>query len=280
MRRTVSWIATVLSLSVVAAGCANTADANKDGPKDNAKGSSQDNTKHAFDYGLGTVPSPVTAVGYTVAVNTPLSTDDVYYAQQFDGAGTNLAPDPATKTQRVAFYSGIQPHPNGTADLLFSYFGAGATNLGPNCKPGADGGNGVACHVVDQHYAPGTRYAFQIQRADGAGGPVYTAYATNQSTGQRQEIGAWTPPPNVTGFGPKGGGFAENFHRVPCVGVPAVTADYTNVTVNGRPITVPDTHTTLNGKPAGGSGCAPTSEGTVSSTGPGGYSVRTTPPAG
>ena len=137
------------------------------------------------------------------------------------------------------FYFGLQPY-GGCPDkqgehckmALFSFFGTGATSTFPHCRPGADNGPGMSCHIAYK-WRKGVPYRFTIQLS--ATDPVgktetWTGTVTDTKSGKVSEIGNWTIPgqkdatPGLLGgeeisfveywIQPKGGCLAQPYARV------------------------------------------------------------------
>jgi len=99
------------------------------------------------------------------------------------------------------FYFGMQPHGGcpggGLCKLaLFSFFGNGATTTSRNCKPGADNGPGMSCHIKYK-WRKGVPYKFAIRLSDtdpAVRTRTWTGMVTDTLTGVTTEIGNWTVP--------------------------------------------------------------------------------------
>lgn len=101
------------------------------------------------------------------------------------------------------FYFGLQPYgacPDKKREhckmALFSFFGTGATSTSANCRPGADNGPGMSCHVA-YNWRMGVPYRFTIQLS--ATDPLrktetWTGTVTDTRSGKVTEIGNWTFP--------------------------------------------------------------------------------------
>ncbi|RDI42877.1 DUF3472 domain-containing protein [Nocardia mexicana] len=213
------------------------------------------------------VPGDFGEYRYTVQVDTDVQTDNIYYAHYLYG------PD------GTGFYSGIQPHTTGKAGVRFSYFGPGATPLHDNCKSGADSGKGVTCAIDDLEYAKGRKYTIAAKRSKDAEGISYTGTITDESTGNTRTIGAWRLPSSFTKFNDSANAFIERFKGIEsCGDIPAVQVSYSNVTADGKPIAFePESHTAGNKPGSGIYTCGDVSDYTVSTDGPGGYDVKSTP---
>ncbi|HXW16707.1 MAG TPA: DUF3472 domain-containing protein [Candidatus Acidoferrales bacterium] len=99
------------------------------------------------------------------------------------------------------FYFGLQPYgacPGGgnCKMALFSFFGRGSTSTSRNCKPGADNGPGMSCHIR-YNWRIGAPYRFSIRLAatDPTGRTeTWTGTVTDMNSGRITEIGNWTLP--------------------------------------------------------------------------------------
>lgn len=178
------------------------------------------NPQHFISYDV-TPRTPVATIDsfhYTVAVDTPLSSDYVYYAQYqtFEKGG--------------GYYSGIQPHPNGTAGVRFSLFGAGGVPLSSEWRSGADGGNGVTC-AIDVPYSRGTAYSFDVMKSgSSATATTWSGTITNDSTGVVTKMGSWSTPAAFGGLKSTTIGFIEKFSGIKtCGDIPDVSVKYSNV---------------------------------------------------
>lgn len=179
------------------------------------------NPQHFISYDV-TPRTPVETIDsfhYTVAVDTPLASDYVYYAQYqlFEKGG-------------AGYYSGIQPHPDGTAGVRFSLFGAGGVALSPECRSGADGGNGVTC-AIDVPYSRGTAYSFDITKAGSSStATTWSGTITNDSTGVVTKMGSWSTPAAFGGLKSTTIGFIEKFSGIKtCADIPDVSVKYSKV---------------------------------------------------
>lgn len=181
------------------------------------------NPQHFINFGFG-VPGDFEEYAYTVAVDTPLADDSVYYAHYVYGNGGG------------GYYSGIQPHPNGRAGVRFSFFGAGATPLHANCRGGADAGEGVTCGIDDLVYAVGREYTIVTTRTSDADGVSYTGTIEDGTTGRTRTIGSWRIPEKFT-FSDSANAFIEKFRGIrSCADIPAVNVSYTGVRADGEPL--------------------------------------------
>ncbi|MFE9360286.1 DUF3472 domain-containing protein [Streptomyces olivaceoviridis] len=224
------------------------------------------NPQHFINFGYG-IPGGFGEFTYTVRVDTSLATDSVYYAQYVygkDGGGR--------------FYSGLQPHPNGKAGVRFSFFGAGATPLHPNCHSGADAGQGVTCAIDDLDYAAGRAYTLTTTKSTDTAGTVYTGTIRDLTTGRQRTIGAWRTPQGFTGFADQANAFIEKYHGITtCADIPAVTVSYSNVQADGHPITfTAQTHPATDTPGTGIYTCAGVSDYTVTTPTEGSYTVHST----
>ncbi|WP_052663687.1 DUF3472 domain-containing protein [Psychromicrobium lacuslunae] len=212
------------------------------------------------------IPAANQDFSYTVKVNTALATDNIYYAQY------NYA-----EADDGGYYSGIQPHPDGTVNVRFSFFGAGATPIGSNCDSGADGDSGVTCALDGLAYRVGTKYTITSHRQSDANGVTYTGTITNLSTGVKTTIGAWRLPANYGGFSDQMTAFIERFWGISsCADIPAVSVDYSNITVGGTAVSISPVNKVAGFVP-GSNGiyrCNDVSDYQLTSNGAGNYSVR------
>jgi hypothetical protein len=173
-----------------------------------------------FSYG---VPKRLRTFGYTMRVTTGLAVDSVFYAQYAYGPGG------------TGYYSGLQPHPDGTAGVRFSFFGRGATPLGRACTNGADSGSGVTCAPKNIPYARGRAYTFTTSRTTDGAGVVYTGKVKDEATGLVSTIGAWRLRSTYPGFEGTVNAFIEKYDGIEtCADIPAVKVAYAGVEVNGR----------------------------------------------
>jgi len=100
------------------------------------------------------------------------------------------------------FYFGLQPYggcptkPGNCKIALFSFFGNGATSTSPHCRPGADSGPGMSCHLA-YNWRMGVPYRFAIQLSgvDPSGKTeTWTGTVTDTQSGEVSEMGNWTFP--------------------------------------------------------------------------------------
>jgi hypothetical protein len=169
------------------------------------------------------VPKRLSSFAYTIRVTTRLAVDSVFYGQYAYGPGG------------TGYYSGLQPHPDGTAGVRFSFFGRGATPLGRACTSGADSGSGVTCAPKNISYAPGRAYTFTTSRATDGAGVVYTGKVEDDATGLVSTIGAWRLRSTYPGFEGTVNAFIEKYDGIEtCADIPAVKVAYAGVEVNGR----------------------------------------------
>lgn len=175
---------------------------------------------HEIDFKLA--KDGVDSFGYDVAVGTPLATDNVYYYIQQYFSDESL------------YYSGIQPHSDGTASFPFSYFGKGATPQHPNCRSGADGGDGVSCALNGVPYKPGETYSVAISRT--AHDATTQTYAAKLKTSTKTyELGSWKIPGSAGVLHAQGIAVIEKYHAVSsCADIPTVTMTYKNFFINGH----------------------------------------------
>jgi hypothetical protein len=104
------------------------------------------------------------------------------------------------------FYFGLQPYggcpikPGNCKIALFSFFGDGATSTSPHCRPGADNGPGMSCHLAyDWSMGVPYRFAIQLSATDPSGKTeTWTGTVTDTRTGEVSEIGNWTFPGQKT----------------------------------------------------------------------------------
>lgn len=224
------------------------------------------NPQH-FISSTATLPETNQDYTYSIKVNTPLSTDNIYYGQYNYAQGDG------------GYYSGVQPHANGTINVRFSFFGTGATAMHSNCDSGADGGSGVTCALDGLDYSVRTTYTINSHRTSDSNGTTYTGTITNETTGVKKTIGAWRLPADYPGFGDQMTEFIEKFSGIStCADIPAVSVDYTNFGVNGTAVSFSPVNKKAGYKP-GSDGiyrCADVSSYQLTSSGTGSYSVRST----
>lgn len=99
------------------------------------------------------------------------------------------------------FYFGLQPYgacPGGgnCKMALFSFFGDGATSTSRNCRPGADNGPGMSCHIrYNWHFGVPYRFSVRLSATDSRRGTkTWTGRVTDTHAGKATEIGNWTIP--------------------------------------------------------------------------------------
>ncbi|MEV7598704.1 hypothetical protein AB0O91_15110 [Kitasatospora sp. NPDC089797] len=222
------------------------------------------NPQHFINFNFG-LPGDLTEYVYSIKVETPAATDDIYYAHYLFG-----------KDSGTGYYSGLQPHPNGLAGVRFSFFGKGATPLNANCRSGADGGNGVTCGIDDLAYQVGRKYTIATKKTVDTAGVSYTGTIKDDTTGTVRTIGAWRVPADYAGFRDTANAFIEKFSGIKtCADIPAVKVSYTGVRADGKPVAFkPISHQATDKPGSGIYTCGDVSDYTVSAAStPGGYSV-------
>ncbi|MFM0069383.1 carbohydrate-binding protein [Paraburkholderia aspalathi] len=125
------------------------------------------------------------------------------------------------------FYYGIQPQGNGTAQVIFSYFGKGARVIDTaHCSTGADGGNGVSCNKVKIPFRLGVIYNFNaILSSESATENSWEGSVTDTSTNIKTDIGAWTTPKAIGYLSGSSIGFIEDYVGIrSCAEIPATSA--------------------------------------------------------
>ncbi|EDT37629.1 hypothetical protein [Burkholderia ambifaria] len=161
---------------------------------------------------------------YEVIVDSPLTTDGIYYfiSQNFSKASS--------------YYSGIQPHSDGTASFPFSYFGEHGIPKTANCRDGADGKGGVTCSLTEIPYKPGEKFSIEIRRTS-HDSVTQTYAATLVANGKSYSMGAWEIPISVGTLETRGVGVIEKYvysATSSCADLPLVHVIYQNFSVNGR----------------------------------------------
>lgn len=91
-------------------------------------------------------------------------------------------------------YFGIQPQNSNGFMAVFSYFGDNASSYHPNCKPGADNGNGMSCHVYfDLVYD--RNYTLSMSRvSENSNNTITWGCHLTDDFGTNIDIGWWTVP--------------------------------------------------------------------------------------
>ncbi|MEU8566826.1 hypothetical protein AB0C51_00425 [Streptomyces pathocidini] len=127
-------------------------------------------------------------------------------------------------------YMGMQPRPDGNDLALFSIFGAGASTTDPNCRAGADGGDGVSCAIVYPHQT-GRQYRLKVQNI---GDSKWEGIVRDSVTGASTRIGSWTVSSSAGKLKPNGTMFMEAWQQVAdCNAVPKASAYFSNPQGNG-----------------------------------------------
>ncbi|UUN30804.1 DUF3472 domain-containing protein [Streptomyces sp. FIT100] len=122
-------------------------------------------------------------------------------------------------------YMGLQPRPDGNDLALFSVFGSGASTTDPNCRAGADGGEGVSCSVR-YPYQTGRQYRLKIQNV---GGSKWEGIVYDTVTATTTHIGSWTVSSSAGKLKPNGTMFMEAWQSVAdCNAVPKASAYFSN----------------------------------------------------
>ncbi|MCL8000472.1 DUF3472 domain-containing protein [Brucella sp. 21LCYQ03] len=125
------------------------------------------------------------------------------------------------------FYYGIQPHSNGKARVLFSYFGKkGRVTDKAHCSAGADGGSGVSCNTVNIPFSIGTIYNFNaVLTNETEQENFWEGYVTDTITNVRTKIGSWATPKSIGYLSGLGAGFIEDYIGIGnCSDIPSTTA--------------------------------------------------------
>ncbi|MEU8489210.1 DUF3472 domain-containing protein [Streptomyces sp. NPDC048641] len=135
-------------------------------------------------------------VAFVLKVNTTPSSSGYYWAQQYYFQSGKVG------------YIGLQPASGGRA--IFSVFGSGASTTHPNCRAGADGGDGVSCSV-SYPWVAGRNYQLEVINN---GSDNWTGYVVDATTAVWTTIGNWTIPSGSGKLKPGGVGFVEYYSSV------------------------------------------------------------------
>lgn len=184
---------------------------------------------------------------YTVQVRTDIATDNIYYHldqkiqpfNEYQPPGSFNPAGPVTTNSQGMYYTGIQPHANGTVAFRFSSFIPGSVPKAKNCHGGADGSsNGVTCGVDRLPYTPGGKYTIKVEMTSSDNQHyVYTGWVTDETTHVTTKIGAWS----LEGEKPARiysdvYGTAELYNiqlGATCADIPLVDVEYSNISYNG-----------------------------------------------
>ena len=190
-------------------------------------------------------PDKTNSFQYTVQVGTDADIDNIYYHldQYFLEKDSSYSSDTnvyVSATRGGIYYTGIQPHANGTVGFRFSSFVAGTTPKSPNCRGGADGGSGVTCALDGLPYTPNGKYTITVKRQDSDDSRVtYEGLVKDETTGTTTQIGAWSLPEGYDGriLSPFNGTvelYSVGFGKT-CADIPLSNVTYSNILYNGKP---------------------------------------------
>ena len=195
--------------------------------------------QHFISYDSSSTGAAVESLEYTVQVNTAPDVDNVYYfLQQWFKPPQNQSGSQAGAQDEV-YYSGIQPHVDGTVGFRFSNFVAGSVPKNNLCRTGADGAaSGVTCALDKVPYTPGGKYTIKIQKTEvDKTTATYKGTVTDRTTGINYTIGEWSVPLATTGpLNSYFSGFIERY-GIPkgsnCGIIPLVNVEYSDILYNG-----------------------------------------------
>ena len=199
-----------------------------------------------YDGSADKVGSSLQSFEYTVQVNTTLDIDNVYYLIAQDFKDPKEGYDPKTGIFHYSygnsgsFYSGIQPHSDGTVGFRFSSFTAGSKPKNDLCHNGADLGAGVTCALDNVAYTPGGKYTIKIEKtAADSSSATYKGSVTDRTTGIVYTIGEWSVPLPQTGeLDTSFIGTIEKYgisNGTSCSIIPLVNVEYSDLLYNGKP---------------------------------------------
>ena len=158
---------------------------------------------------------------YPITVESGTDERKFYYSQYVQFKNKTTAGE--------AYYNGVQPRGNGTAQFVFSLFGGKGAHVldTAHCKQGADNYaiGGVSCAII-LPYAVGVTYNFTAYLKEHTDTDnVWVGEVEDTSTGKKTQIGSWSTPVSIGYLSGNSIGFIEDYVALlSCDEIPPTTA--------------------------------------------------------